>query len=168
MKDIEISLEYEKLYFEDLILLLNSLRNSTRKFFRTEKYWLDDKIITSILNTDLKISKDEYYKILPNLRHILSKSITYEITEFKEGSIKLRCSIAVTTAVLITLASQEPFSFQLTANVLSALANILYNSFERDFDKVIDQVQSKLSFTSFNDDKRARGIKYSINRKNSI
>jgi hypothetical protein len=49
--NLEIDIGYKKLYFDDLVYVLHSLKTATQKFYDSDEYWFDeiDKVLDRVL-----------------------------------------------------------------------------------------------------------------------
>jgi len=162
MREITIKIEYEKLYFDDLIYVFNSLIRTTIQFYEKEEYWYDDAVYNYLLEHDIKIAKDEYYKSIPALKKIIQKSITYQIIEFSKGSIRIKSMFVIVETALVPLISAINLPAGITISVITELAGLIYSEHEKDFDDRINKLKSRWETQSTKKGRKERKIIFRI------
>ncbi len=143
MKSLEISIDYKTLYFDDMIYAFNSLKEMTRNFLLKDEYWEDGTVYKYLTRTHPNLNEMDYFKSISIIRTIFRKGTTFEIIEFKEGSIKIRCSFRIAECTLIPFISYQNLIAGMTIGTMIGIANEIYNKHEREFDKKIEKLQKR-------------------------
>ena len=163
MDEINISIEYDTLYFEDLIYPLISLKNSTRSFFKKDEYWLNENIYDYLHNEGFELTKEEYYKNAHKFKELVSKSLTFEISELKPGSIRLKVVFAISETALIPILSSINLPVGITIATILGIVHIIYSENEAKYDEMINNLKRNWDRESISKEKRK--IKYGLKSK---
>jgi len=164
MKEIEIVIKYEKLYFDDIVYVYKTLKETTQKFFMNEMFWSEDKTYQFFIDRNLKIKKEDINKIIPELKEIVRKGITFEIVEWEKSSLKIKATIALSGHVLVYFSSVVFLPAGLTIELLSDLLLLIYSEHEEEYDIKIKKLLNRWKKASEKEDRKQRGISYYIIR----
>jgi len=165
MKELILKLEYDKLYFDDLMYFLKSLSSTTRNFYNNNEFWFNDKIFDYLNKEKLfSVKNDEYYKLLVNLKDCVIKNITYEIIDFSKGSLKIKCWIAIHGGVVAGLNSLENLPVGITIGIITQLLEIIYSHNEKEYDHLIGKLKEKLFKKSKKISQDGRKVGFSVEK----
>lgn len=160
--ELDITIQYKKLYFDDLNFIFNSIKNATKKFYDQKEIWYNPKIKNYLLSE--KIIKDEtdYEESVQALKESLKKGLTYEIIEISQGSLRLKCGLAVSGIISANLAPSV--EIKISIEILTAIAIILYDEYETEYDKIFENLKKRILKKVKHGD-NLRGINYQLNIK---
>ncbi|MCX6821988.1 MAG: hypothetical protein NTW30_04390 [Candidatus Aenigmarchaeota archaeon] len=159
MKEIEFQIKYKQLYFDDVIYVFQTLKNTTRNFFMEDKYWLEDDTYQFFLDNNIDIKKEDYYQVIPELKTIIRRGLTFEITEWEKGSLTIKATIAFGEA-LVPFVSVINLPSGITIAVLFKLMFDMYSKHEKEYDERIQRLLKNWKKTSKKRDREQRGIEY--------
>lgn len=165
IKNLEITIEYEQLYFDDILYIFNSLKRMSENFFDKDEFWMDEDIYGYLKEEDIDISKSKYYKLTPHFRKIVKKSLTYQIIEFEKGSLKLKCCFAISEASLVPLVSSVNLPAGLTLGIILGITEQIYDKHEEEFDEKFSKLKSRWKKESHKKGREKRGIYFDIKKE---
>ena len=156
IREITISVEYDTLYFEDLIYLLRSVIDTTKKFYGSDRIWTDGFAYNYLLQHDIVRDEEEYYKFLDTLKKIIQKSVKYQIVDFSRGSLKIRAAFVIAEGAVVPIAIEKSSLIGISIGIIAELAKLLYEKHEREFDEYLKKLRNRLRNRSIMKGKREK------------
>lgn len=179
-KKITIEIEYERLFFDDMIYIMQSLKETTREFFIRNKYWYDKNIYNFLIENEnirryfeeeeIRRNKKEYFDekypfIIDDLKVIMENSITYEIFELSKGSMRIHCAFVIAENTFVPLSFLDHFTTGVIIGTLIGIAHIIYTGHEKEFDNKLKQLQKEWNYERRRGTRKRRGIRFKLYQK---
>jgi len=163
MKNIEFKIEYEKLFFDDIMYVFKTIKNTSKKFYSIDENWhKTEKYVEFLKENNIEINNEDFLRAIPIIQKIISRGLTYEIKSFEQGSIKIKGLFVISDSALIPILSAVNLPVGITVSIITGLALLYYNENEEEYDMKINRLKENWKRTSKKPDRKKRRIEYQM------